>query len=260
MCLVVYAFQEKLIFHPERLPADYRFRFRQPFEEVNLEPAPGVILNALLFSASFFGRRSPKGVILYFHGNAGSLAGWGTIATDCTAHGYDVFIMDYRTFGKSKGPLSEKALHQDARYAYNYLLKQYPEKKIIVCGRSLGSGIAARLASETHPKLLILETPFYNCLEMARHHFPLFPPWLLRYTFRTDRWIVQVKCPIQLFHGTDDTVVPYAGSTKLVALFNRKKRGKNFSTIELTTIEGGSHISLSYFRKYQNQLQHLLRE
>lgn len=260
LCLAAYLFQEKLIFHPLSLPPDYPFRFHEPFEEINLQSAPGVKLNALLFRANSFHSRSAKGIILYFHGNAGNLARWGTVASDFTVNGYDVLIVDYRTYGKSRGPLSEKALHQDARYVYDYVLKQYAEERVIVYGRSVGSGIATRLASETHPKRLILETPFYNFPDLTRHFFPFLPHLLLRYTFRTDQWIKQVRCPVHIFHGTADGVVPYACSTKLVELLNRGKKSYSFSEDLLTTIEGGGHNNLNTFRQYHAQLQRILQD
>ena len=96
-------FQEKLIFFPEKVNTDYKYPFQQPFEEVYLTTADGASLHALYFRSP-----QPKGVILYFHGNAGSLRTWGYLAEDLIPFGYDVLMPDYRGFGKSTGTLSQQ--------------------------------------------------------------------------------------------------------------------------------------------------------
>lgn len=102
-------FQEKLIFLPTVLEQDYKFEFNHEFEEVFLETDTDAIINAIHFKVE-----NPKGVIVYFHGNAGDLDRWGTIAEYFVKRDYDVFIMDYRTYGKSVGPLTEEAFYHDA--------------------------------------------------------------------------------------------------------------------------------------------------
>ena len=88
--------QEKVVFLPVKLPEDYPFEFDGNFEEYFFKtPFEGKI-NALLFRIE-----NPKGVILYFHGNADNLVRWGKIALEFSAFGYDIFVMDYRSYGKS---------------------------------------------------------------------------------------------------------------------------------------------------------------
>ncbi|MBU1746041.1 MAG: alpha/beta hydrolase, partial [Proteobacteria bacterium] len=101
--------QESLIFFPETLPRDYPFSFSEPFEEVNV-PVEAATLNALLFKAQNKGAdfKSVPGVVLYFHGNAGSLRSWGGVAGDFTSRGYDILIPDYRGFGKSTGDIANE--------------------------------------------------------------------------------------------------------------------------------------------------------
>ena len=103
VCILLYLFQEKLIFFPEKLSKEYLFQFDQTFEEKNIKTNDGVILSGLLFKAD-----SSKGVILYLHGNGGSLSSWGDVANTYTELGYDVFIIDYRGYGKSEGVISGK--------------------------------------------------------------------------------------------------------------------------------------------------------
>ena len=123
----LYAFQQSMIFHPWDLPQDHAYEFQHEFEELFLKTEEEAIINALHFKAE-----NPKGVILYFHGNAGHLQRWGTITSHLVDKGFDLFIMDYRTFGKSVGKLSENALYKDAQFCYDYLTDSYLAEDIII--------------------------------------------------------------------------------------------------------------------------------
>lgn len=243
----LYFLQEKLLFLPTVLAQDYQFEFAYPFEEVFLNPAENVSINAIHFKAE-----RPKGVILYFHGNAGDLSRWGNMAEPFVAKNYDVFMMDYRTYGKSMGKLSEQAFYDDAQYCYDYLLKQYTESDIVIYGRSLGTGISTFLASSNKPKQLILETPYYSILDVAKHRFPIFPvSTLLKYQFPSNEFIVDVNCTITIFHGTDDVVVPYTSAEKLKVVAPK-------NNIMFITIEGGGHNNLIEFEDYRNAINNIL--
>ncbi|WP_460219847.1 alpha/beta hydrolase [Psychroserpens sp. MEBiC05023] len=244
----LYFLQEKILFLPTVLEQDYQYEFNYSFEEVFLKPSENVSINALHFKVE-----NPKGVILYFHGNAGDLSRWGTIAEFFVAQDYDVFIMDYRTYGKSKGKLSEQALYDDAQYCYDYLLKHYSKSDITFYGRSLGTGIATYLASNHQPKQLILETPYYSILDVAKHRFPIFPvASLLKYQFPSNEYIKKLNCPITIFHGTEDNVVPYSSAEKL---FHVAPTGNT----KFVTIEGGSHNNLIEFDDYRNEITNVLK-
>jgi len=109
--------QIKWFFPGAHLPKSYQFQFPQKFEEVNLKTSDSAHLNALLFKAE-----NSKGVILYLHRNSGALKRWGGVSSMYTNLGYDVFILDYRGYGKSSGQIeSEGQLFSDVQTAYNYL-------------------------------------------------------------------------------------------------------------------------------------------
>lgn len=158
ICLLMYIFQEKMIFFPQTLAKDFTFRHYRNFEERYVEMEDGTDLHSLLFNAE-----NPKGVVFYLHGNAGSLEGWGSVAENFIDLGYDVFIPDYRGYGKSEGAISsEVQMHRDMQTLYDYLKADYPENSLIVLGHSIGTGMAAKVASENNPKLLILQAPYYS--------------------------------------------------------------------------------------------------
>jgi hypothetical protein len=244
-----YFTQESMIFYPAILPPDFKYSFPARFDELTL-PVDGAVINALHFKTE-----NPKGVILYFHGNAGNLSGWGDVAIDFTRRGYDVLILDYRGYGKSTGKIkNEEMLHHDAAVAYNYLREHYPEDQIILYGRSLGTGIAVHLAQTARPRMIILESAFLSMRDIAAYHYPFIPGTLLdlglKYSMRTDMWIPNVTCPVYLFHGTADDIVPYSSSERLLKLIRTESR--------LIKIPGGGHNDLSDFTLYQEELERIL--
>ncbi|MDO5974308.1 alpha/beta hydrolase [Flavivirga jejuensis] len=238
--------QEKILFHPTVLPQDFKFEFSHPFEELFFKTDVAVI-NAIHFKTD-----KPKGVILYFHGNAGDLSRWGMITEFFVEKQYDVLVMDYRTFGKSTGKLSEAALYNDSEYCYNYLKQYYLESDIIVYGRSLGTGVATYIASKNKPRQLILETPYYSLIDVAKSRFPVFPvKYLLKYKLPSYKFITKVDCPISIFHGTNDQVVPY-------------KSGRGLFEVAPTpltnfiTIKGGGHNNLINFKEFHSNIEIIL--
>ncbi len=244
-----FVIQEKFLFFPEKLEANYRFRFAGNFKELFIStPFEGKI-NALWFKDKDF--ISPKGVILYFHGNADSLKRWGHLYQIFVETGYDFFIYDYRTFGKSRGHLSENTFHSDAKEMYRFLLKHYPQKNIILYGRSLGSGLATRLAATENPKFLILETPFSCIRDLFYTYYPILPKvFKFKFLFKNNYYIQKVSIPILIFQGTKDRVVPYKNAIKLKPLI--KKNDK------FVTIEGGTHGGLAYYDIYHTELKKIL--
>jgi fermentation-respiration switch protein FrsA (DUF1100 family) len=246
VCALLYFNQERLIFYPEVTAASFRYAFPHRFDEVTWQ-VDGATIHALHFKVE-----APRGVVYYLHGNAGSLRSWGAVASDFIDHSYDVLIPDYRGYGKSTGRIgSERMLLEDARVGYEYLKRRYPEDRIVVYGRSVGTGIAVYVAESASPKMLILESPYYSLRELARRQFPFAPGFLLKYPLRTDRWISEVSCPTYLFHGTRDELVPYSSSLRLLPLIKAEH--------ELFAVEGGGHNDLGEFASYHEGLDRILR-
>lgn len=245
---LLYFFQERLLFLPTVLAQDYEYQFNYPFEELFFKTDENAVINAIHFKLE-----KPKGVVLFFHGNAGDLSRWGTLAEYFVEKQYDVLVMDYRTFGKSKGKLSEKALFHDAQYCYDYLKDKYNEEDILVYGRSLGTGMATFIASKNNPKLLILETPFYSILDVAQSRFPMFPvKHILKYKLLSYQYVKGIECPILMLHGTKDRVVPYESAKKLFEVSSKKNT-------TFVTIEGGNHGDLNTFDVYLQQMENALK-
>lgn len=242
----LYFFQEKILFLPTKLEANYQFEFTHNFEELFFKTKNEGLINAIHFKVE-----NPKGVILYLHGNAGNLKRWGKIAEYFVDKQYDLLIIDYRTYGKSKGELSEHVFYTDAQYSYDYLMKNYTESDITLFGRSLGTGIASFVASKNNPKQLILETPYYSIPDVASRRFPIYPvQQLINYEFPTYKFLKETKCKVTILHGTNDQVVPYSSAKKLTNL--------NIENLEFVTIKDGNHNNLIEFERYRNTIDELL--
>lgn len=253
LCTSFYFLQENVIFHPRKLSDGYNFDFAGTFDELYFDSTNGARIHALHFRL-----KQPKGIVIYFHGNADNLARWGKYAADFTRLNYEVLMPDYRSFGKSKGKIDgEESFHADARALYKYAKERFPESRIILYGRSMGTGVATKLASENNPGKLILETPYYSLKDLHKRYFYVLPSSLQRYTFRTDLWIRKVKCPVFLIHGTKDLVVPYKCSVQLAELSTDSAQHAG-NKPKLMTIENGRHKNLSDFSEYHSFLSELL--
>ena len=247
LSIAAYFLQDYFIFKPEKLNPDFQFKYDIPFRELNFDVEPGVRINGLHFF-----RAAPKGLILYFHGNTRSIKGWAKYAKDFYRYDYDVILVDYRGFGKSTGERKEKEMLEDVQFIYSMLVQQYSENHLIVYGRSLGSGFAAKLASDNKPRCLILDSPYYNFRKVVERFLPILPVrYVLRYHLRTDKWIRKVNCPTYIIHGTRDWLIPIRHSEELQKLSPRK--------ITLIRIHGGGHNNLPRFDEYHNFIRDILK-
>lgn len=248
VCLFYWWFQERFIFVRFPLPERYVFRFPQPFEEWRMERPDGARLHALFFTVD-----EPAGAVLYLHGNTGSLRRWGKRAPRFTNQRHAVLMPDYRGYGKSTGALSEAALHADVLAWYDRLAARFGEGRVLVYGRSLGTGMAVPVAAARSPRALVLESPFANFLDVARHYLAILPyRWLLKYRFRSDTAIRKVRCPVYIFHGMRDPLVPYSSALRLYAAIPTDVPR------ELITFPKGYHSDLAGYPRFRRKLRAIL--
>ena len=245
--VLLYFLQDYFLFKPEKLSKDFQFHYdHQEIEEYNIETRDGATINGLRFRAE-----NPKGVVFYLKGNSKSIKGWGKFAVDFTRHGYDVIMVDYRGFGKSTGRRTQKAVKRDMQVIYNKLKDKVSEKYIILYGRSMGSGFAAKLASMNNPRMLILDAPYYSLSKVAKKYIPFMPlSLLIKFPMPTYKWLKYVNCPIHIIHGTDDKLIPYKTSVKLSKI--------KPELTKLYTVIGGGHKNLNNFESYHKMLTEII--
>ncbi len=246
LCAALYFYQESLIFPLTDLPPDFVFNFEEEFEEFTIPTADDATLSGLLFRAD-----SSKGLIFYLHGNGGALNTWGKVAKTYTSRGYDVFLLDYRQYGKSSGEISSEAqFFDDVQQAYNLVKSNYEESQICVLGYSLGTAPAAMIAANNHPKQLILQAPYYSLVDMMQRNYAFVPTFLLKYRFEIASFMPQIKAPITIFHGDNDSIIYYGASLKLKAHFKPTDR--------LITLEGGRHNGMHDRADYLAHIEQVL--
>ena len=246
--IALYILQDYMLFKPEKLPKDFQFNYdNQTYEEHNLETRDGAVINGI----RFFPKGESKGVVLYLKGNSKSIKGWGKFAVDFTRLGYNVLMVEYRGFGKSTGRRSQKAIKRDLQLVYNKIREVASEDRIVLYGRSLGSGFAAKLASTNNPRLLILDAPYYSLTKVTSRYMPFMPlSLLIKYPLPTYKWLKYVKCPIHIIHGTHDKLIPFKSSVKLSQV--------NPKLTKLHSVIGGGHKNLNNFQSYHQMLEDIM--
>ncbi|HEY5408939.1 MAG TPA: alpha/beta fold hydrolase [Ginsengibacter sp.] len=246
--IALYYLQEKLLLRSTPLSADYQFKFNVPFKEVNISLNATDNLNLVQFLPQDSTR---KGVVLYFHGNRENINHYAEYAVNFTKHDYEVWMVDYPGYGKTTGKFTEENVYSQAREVYKLANTKFGADSIIVYGKSLGSGIAAWLASRKPTKRLILETPYYSIPDLFNHYAPIYPvESLSKFKFPTDEYLKDVKVPVTIFHGTDDWIIPYSHASKLKQVL---KPGDEF-----ITIDKGSHNDLNGFSLFHKKLDSVL--
>ena len=242
-CIALYLAQENIIFLPDKLPESYQFR---QGEEVEIQVDADIYLNCL-----FVKQFPSKGVILYLHGNKGSNARCLRQAERLMGLGYDIFMPDYRGFGKSDGSIrSEKQLLSDAQKVYDHLKSRYDESQIVVIGYSLGTGIASYLAAENDPQQVILNSPYVSFIDLKDRRIPFIPDFLVKYPLSNAQHLSQANEKVTLFHGTNDELIPYDSSISLSQI--------DPSRINLVPLEDSGHRRAIFHNAFSNGVSRLI--
>jgi pimeloyl-ACP methyl ester carboxylesterase len=230
----LYLMQESLLFLPQTTASDFKYRYDA--QEVFL-PVTNATLHGL-----YFKNENPEGLILYFHGNAGSLQDWGSVCEPLVALNFNCLIFDYRGYGKSTDKIKNQTQwFNDAEAMFEYA-QTSSSLPLILYGRSVGTSMASYLAGKHIVDRVILETAPYAFTEVAQTLYPHVPvKWLLKYKFKNAQHLLTNKNPTLLIHGTQDEAIPYAQFQKLATTF------PNYQTL---SIEGGMHNDLSRFEEY----------
>jgi fermentation-respiration switch protein FrsA (DUF1100 family) len=215
------------------------------YEEISFPTTDGFEIHGWFFPL-------PQGgpVILFCHGNAGNISHRLDNVARLLERELQVFIFDYRGYGKSAGKPSEKGIYLDGLAAYDYLLQdaQIPTDKIVVFGRSLGAAVAVEIALQREIRCVILESAFTSTKDMAKAMLlfkPLSP--FLPSNYDNLGKIAQIRTAKLIIHGDQDEIVPFAMGQKL---FDGAQEPKEFYPIRGaghndTYVVGGE----SYFRR-----------
>lgn len=244
----LYYLQDAILFHPVQLNRSHKYDFVMPHEDISIPINNEDTLNLVRFHREGTVRR---GAVLYFHGNKKNIAWYSKYAPYFARHGYEVIMIDYPGFGKSKGKFTEKILYDWARQLYKFARSEFTADSIIIYGKSMGTGIASYLASREECRRLILETPYYDMPSVIRHYLPVYPiERLLHYKLPNYLYLPSVKAPVSIFHGTRDAVISYSNATRLRRFLKPAD--------EFITIPKGKHNNLHSFPAMVAKLDSIL--
>lgn len=232
-CIALFVFQRSLIYFPQ--PKS----FGDPTDTLILPVAGSDLVVSVRPYAG------PKALI-YFGGNAedvsANLASFSRAFPD-----YAIYLLHYRGYGGSSGKPSEELLHSDARALFDKVHLDHPE--IALVGRSLGSSVAVRLATERPAAQLVLVTPFDSIQEMAAKQFPYFPVrWLLTEKFESWRYAPAIRVPTLILQAEHDEVIPGASTERLNATFAK-------GVASLVVIRGVGHNDISDTAQYLDTMR-----
>jgi pimeloyl-ACP methyl ester carboxylesterase len=246
--LLTYFLQYRFLFRPTLLPESTPFSFPFAHEEVFIDTEDGGKINGLWIKQA--DRKTNKGILFYFHGNADNLSRWGSVYTEFELFGYDLFIMDYRGFGKSRGKKNNRLLHRDAFLVYEKIAPTYQGFSIVLYGRSIGTGFATELASVVTPDFLILESPFSSIPDLFYAYYPFLPRWFIfHYRFDNKKMLRKTSCPVYIFHGNKDRIIPLSCALKLKPYLK--------PTDHFWVISGAGHNNLSGFPEFTEKRRHI---
>jgi uncharacterized protein len=232
--LAAYIGQRRLLYFPDRVRTQPAAVGLPTVTEHEIKAPDGTYVIA------WWGRAKPgQPTLLYFHGNAQSLAARQPRIERALAEGWGIMMMTYRGFGGSTGSPTEADNVADAARTFAFLTSQgVRPADIILYGESLGTGVATQLAVQ-QPGIrgLILDAPFTSTVDVGKLRFPFLPvEWGMRDRYETKRYIGQVKVPVYIMHGARDGIVPVEMGREIARLANEPKRYVEFPN--------GGHIDL----------------
>lgn len=252
---LIYFRQSSLVFLPE---VDRSFRASPTdiglaFAPLKLATADGETLDGWLVPATT-GRKA-RGLVLFFHGNAGNIAHRLDYLRMFHDLGFATLIVDYRGYGLSSGSPSEAGTYLDAEAAWRHATQSlgFHPGRIVIFGESLGGGVASRLAVDQRPGALVLASTFTSVPDLGAELYPVLPIRLLaNIRYENLERLPQVICPILVIHSRNDDIIPFAHGQRLFEAARSNKR--------LIEISGGHNDGFVFAREdWIRQLDEFLR-
>jgi fermentation-respiration switch protein FrsA (DUF1100 family) len=224
LALLIYLFQDRMVFLSnlpgralEASPGDISLNY----QDVSLTTSDNERLHGWYVPAT-----NPRGVLLFFHGNAGNISHRLDSIRIFHELDLDILIIDYRGYGQSTGKATEQGTYLDAQAAWDYLVdtRGIPADRIIVFGRSLGGAIGAWLGVQNTPAAVIIESSFSSGVDIARRLYPFLPVHLLtRLKYPVADYASQLNCPVLVVHSRHDEIIPFSMGQAIYAAVQQEK-------------------------------------
>jgi fermentation-respiration switch protein FrsA (DUF1100 family) len=221
---VIRWFEHSQIFQPDRFLSATGAELGRPFEDVFFKTNDGLALNGWFFPAAFNSPRREMAVLVC-HGNAGNISHRLELCQALLQTGVNVFLFDYRGYGRSEGRPGEEGTYCDAQAAHGWLVKRgVVGRNILAFGESLGGGIASELALREACGGLILENTFSCLADLGAELFPWLPVrWMSTVKYETCARLPRLKIPVLVMHSRGDKLIGFHHAEKNFALANEPK-------------------------------------
>ncbi|MEM7254045.1 MAG: alpha/beta fold hydrolase [Pseudomonadota bacterium] len=225
IALAMFLLQPRMLFVPARVLHQNPSAQNLRFEDIHLTTADGVRIHGWLVAARTTIDHARQ-TVLFLHGNGGNIADRMDSLAILSDFGFDVFIIDYRGYGRSEGKPSEEGTYRDAMAAWEFLVQDrgLAPESIVILGRSLGGAIATWLAANVTPGGLIVESTFRSLPTLAARLYPWLPArYLTRFRYDSLGHAPRIKCPVLVVHSREDELIPFDEGEKLFAALSEPK-------------------------------------
>jgi fermentation-respiration switch protein FrsA (DUF1100 family) len=251
--ILLWAFQERITFPAPRDPLPDPHAVLGYGERIELQMRDGTRLRGWYLPART--AKDPSAALLWFYGNGETVGAIWPVIRDFRPPGAALLVIDYPGYGASGGRATEAGVYEAGDQAYDALAKRpdVDAQRIYVYGRSLGSAVATHVAATHSVAGLILESPFTSARDMASRHYRIVPRFLVRLQLDNLARIQRLRCPILIFHGTQDMLVPIEMGRRLAAAAS--------GPVEFVMIEGAGHNDTYDLggRRYQEKIAGFVR-
>jgi uncharacterized protein len=250
---MIYIFQERLIFYPQGLSGEEAEQLAandEEVEEMAFQSRDGTILHGWLLQASE--EKDDGGLLIYYGGNGEELSGQIPGMKENLPE-WSVLLVNYRGYGKNEGSPREGKLYEDALEIFDETKKRYPDKQVVLMGRSIGTAVALKTAAEREVEGMILVSPFDSLNEVAKLHYPFLPiDILLRYSFDSRNRIEEINAPILAMAGGEDGIIPEERTLRLLQEYE--------GTLHYERISRGGHNDLHFYPIFWDAIREFLSE
>ncbi len=226
VCAVAWIFQDRLVWAPGPAPTRTPASIDAPFDDLRLVASDGASVHAWHVKAGHVKAAAPKGAVLVCHGNAGNIENRLPLAQAFRAMGFDVLLFDYRSYGQSRGDLSEEGTYLDGEAALDHLAAHgFDAAHTAIYGESMGGAVAIELARRRSPAALIVEDTFTSLADVGAEVYPWLPVrWISRTRYDSIAKIAGVRVPFLVAHSPEDGLVPFQHGKRLFAAHGGPKQ------------------------------------
>ena len=221
LCLSLFFYQSRLVYFPSTHLYATPESYGLAYEDVRLESGPQTSIHAW-----YIPNERATLTVLFCHGNGGNMSDRPKTIALLHELGVNVLMFDYAGYGQSSGSPSEAQTYRDALAAWNYLTheKKIEPHRIVVFGRSLGSGIASWLATQVDPAGLVMESAFTSVPDIGARLYPFMPVrWIARIHYNNASRVKALRVPLMVIHSVDDETVPFEHGQTLYQLASEPK-------------------------------------